>query len=129
MSANIGLLDHYNLSTRNLSETVRFYSEVLGLEHGWRPPLEMPGAWLYSEGHPIVHINDISGTDRPQEYQTGPIDHVAFSSRGFAGMKAHLTGKGIEFRFNELAGGSRWQIFLRDPNGVMLELNFDVAKE
>jgi catechol 2,3-dioxygenase-like lactoylglutathione lyase family enzyme len=129
MGVNVGLLDHYNLCTRNLDETVQFYQDVLGLERGWRPPLDIPGAWLYSEGRPIVHVNDIAATDQPQKMNTGSIDHVAFASRGFKGMKLHLASKGIEFRSNELAGGRVWQIFLRDPNGVVLELNFDVAKE
>ena len=31
MSMSVGVLDHYNVSTRNLRDTVRFYEEVLGL--------------------------------------------------------------------------------------------------
>src|SRR6516225_9950654 len=106
MSMSVGMLDHYNVSTRNLRDTVRFYEEALGLVNGPRPPFDFPGAWLYSEGHPVLHLNDISPTVKP-----------------------HLTRKGVPFRVNEVPNSSRRQIFLTDPNNVLIELNFDVAKE
>jgi catechol 2,3-dioxygenase-like lactoylglutathione lyase family enzyme len=129
MSMSVGMLDHYNVSTRNLRETVRFYEEVLGLVNGPRPPFDFPGAWLYSEGHPVLHLNDISPTDKRQPLDSGVIDHVAFGSRGFDAMKRHLAQKGVSFRVNEVPNSSRRQIFLSDPNNVLIELNFDVAKE
>ena len=38
MNMRVGMLDHYNVSTRKLDDTVRFYEEVLGLKNGPRPP-------------------------------------------------------------------------------------------
>jgi catechol 2,3-dioxygenase-like lactoylglutathione lyase family enzyme len=129
MSMSVGMLDHYNVSTRNLRDTVRFYEEVLGLVNGPRPPFDFPGAWLYSEGHPVLHLNDISPTDKPQRPDSGVIDHIAFGSRGFDAIKQHLTGKGVSFRVNEVPNSTRRQIFLTDPNNILIELNFDVANE
>jgi catechol 2,3-dioxygenase-like lactoylglutathione lyase family enzyme len=126
---SVGKLDHYNVSTRNLGATVRFYEETLGFVNGPRPPFDFPGAWLYSDGHPVLHLNDISPTDTPQRPDSGVIDHVAFGSRGFEAMKKHLAQKGIQFRVNEVPNSSRRQIFLTDPNNVLLELNFDIANE
>jgi catechol 2,3-dioxygenase-like lactoylglutathione lyase family enzyme len=126
---SVGVLDHYNVSTRNLRDTVRFYEEVLGLVSGPRPPFDFPGAWLYSEGHPVLHLNDISPTDKPQRPDSGVIDHIAFGSRGFEAMKQHLARKGVAFRANEVPNSTRRQIFVTDPNNVLIELNFDVAKE
>src|ERR1700692_3472995 len=59
MSMSVGLLDHFNIRTRKLSDTVRFYEDVLGLEKGARPNFAFPGAWMYSEGKPVVHLVDI----------------------------------------------------------------------
>ena len=129
MSMSVGVLDHYNVSTRNLRDTVRFYEEALGLVNGPRPPFDFPGAWLYSEGHPVLHLNDISPTDKPQRPDSGVIDHVAFGSRGFEAIKQHLTRKGVPFRVNEVPNSTRRQIFVTDPNNVLIELNFDVANE
>jgi catechol 2,3-dioxygenase-like lactoylglutathione lyase family enzyme len=129
MSMSVGVLDHYNVSTRNLRDTVRFYEDILGLVNGPRPPFDFPGAWLYSEGHPVLHLNDISPTDKKQPPDSGVIDHVAFGSRGFDAMKRHLAQKGVEFRLNEVPNSTRRQIFLSDPNNILIELNFDVSKD
>jgi catechol 2,3-dioxygenase-like lactoylglutathione lyase family enzyme len=128
-NVGVGKLDHYNVSTRNLAATVRFYEDALGFVNGPRPPFDFPGAWLYSDGHPVLHLNDISPTDKQQRPDSGVIDHVAFGSRGFEAMKKHLAQKGLEFRVNEVPNSTRRQIFLTDPNNVLLELNFDIAGE
>ena len=129
MSMSVGVLDHYNVSTRRLGDTVRFYEDILGLTNGPRPPFDFPGAWLYSEGHPVLHLNDISPTDKQQPADSGVIDHIAFGSRGFEAMQRHLAQKGVQFRVNVVPNSSRRQIFLTDPNNVLIELNYDVGKE
>ena len=43
MEVSVGLLDHYNVSTRRLKETVRFYEDVLGFVNGPRPQFDFPG--------------------------------------------------------------------------------------
>ncbi len=57
------------------------------------------------------------------------IDHIAFGSRGFEAMKRHLTQKEIPFRINQVPNSRRWQIFVTDPNNILIELNFDVGQE
>jgi catechol 2,3-dioxygenase-like lactoylglutathione lyase family enzyme len=129
MDMSVGVLDHYNVSTRNLKETVQFYVDVLGFVDGPRPPFSFPGAWLYSAGHPVLHLSDISQTDKQQRPDSGVINHIAFGSRGFEAMKKHLTDKGVPFRINQVPNSTRWQIFLVDPNNVELELNFETKNE
>jgi catechol 2,3-dioxygenase-like lactoylglutathione lyase family enzyme len=125
----VGLLDHFNIRTRNLGETVRFYEDVLGLENGPRPNFAFPGAWLYSEGRAVVHLVDISPTAEAQKPDSGVVHHVAFVAQGFHRMKERLQAKGFPFEAREVPGGDLWQIFVHDPNGVMIELNYEMAKE
>lgn len=129
MNMSVGVLDHFNIRTRKLADTVRFYEDVLGLEKGARPNFAFPGAWMYSEGKPVVHLVDISGTAEPQKPDSGVVHHVAFASQGFAGMQRRLESKGMEFDSRQVPGGDLWQIFVNDPNGVMIELNYEAAKE
>jgi catechol 2,3-dioxygenase-like lactoylglutathione lyase family enzyme len=129
MTVSVGLLDHYNIHTRSLDETVRFYQDALGLEVGPRPPFRVPGAWMYSEGRPVVHLMDISGTDQPQKSGTGAIHHVAFVSRGFEAMKQRLDARGVAFHTSNAVTGDVAQIFVTDPNGVVVELNYDMNVE
>jgi catechol 2,3-dioxygenase-like lactoylglutathione lyase family enzyme len=126
---SVGLLDHFNIRTRKLADTVRFYEDVLDLKNGDRPNFTFPGAWMYSEGKPVVHIVDIANTDEQQKPDSGVVHHVAFASRGFAGMKQRLTFKRLPFDVREVPGVAVWQIFVTDPNGVMLELNYEMANE
>ncbi len=126
---SVGLLDHYNIRTRKFDDTLRFYCDILGLENGARPAFNFPGAWLYSEGRAVVHLVDLSPTREPQKPDSGVVHHVAFVSRGFAAMKQRLKTKAVPFDSREVPGGEVWQIFIRDPNGVMVELNYEMAKE
>ena len=129
MSVSVGVLDHFNIRTRNLADTVRFYEDVLGLENGARPNFAFPGAWMYSEGRAVVHLVDISATSEPQKPDSGVVHHVAFASRGFDAMRSRLKQKGMGFDARQVPGGELWQIFVHDPNGVMIELNYEAAKE
>ena len=97
---SVGLLDHYNIRTANLTATVDFYETMLGLEDGDRPACNFPGTW-----------------------------HIAFVSKGFEAMKRHLEGAGYRFEARGVPGGKLWQIFVRDPNGLLTGLNYDAQAE
>ena len=129
MKMSVGMLDHYNVSTSKLNETVHFYEDVMGFTNGPRPPFNFPGAWLYSAGHPVLHLNDISQTGKQQRPDSGVIDHIAFGSHGFEAMKRHLADKSVPYRVNQVPNSARWQIFLRHPNNVEIELNFETKNE
>ena len=84
---------------------------------------------MYSEGKAVVHLVDISATDEAQKPASGVVHHVAFASQGFDGMRQRLQSKGMEFDSRQVPGGDLWQIFVNDPNGVMIELNYEAAME
>ena len=62
MKMSVGVLDHYNVSTRELEETVHFYENVLGFTNGPRPPFNFPGAWLYSSNRYVKVGNGSSAS-------------------------------------------------------------------
>jgi catechol 2,3-dioxygenase-like lactoylglutathione lyase family enzyme len=121
---SIGIVDHFAINTRLLDKTVQFYETVLGLENGPRPNFSFPGAWLYSEGRAIVHLVDVSAEKSEQTIGTGALHHVAFASRGFDVMRDRLLRHGISFDAREKTADGVKRIFVTDPNGVMLELNY-----
>ena len=49
-------LNHYTIIARDLEATKDFYTDVVGLSVGDRPPLDFPGYWLYCGGVPTVHL-------------------------------------------------------------------------
>ena len=41
-------LDHDNINTSNMKDTMGFYTDLLDFTDGFRPPFDFPGAWLYA---------------------------------------------------------------------------------
>jgi len=118
---NVNAIDHVNIRTHDLERLVRFYTDVLGLEVGERPSFRSRGAWLYAAGHPVVHV---SVTDAPPAGDTLPLDHVAFAMTGLESARERLRAAGIEFDEFAVPARAMHQIFLSDPDGLTLELNF-----
>ena len=114
-------LDHVTINTARPDETTEFYTKLLGMYVGPRPPLGFPGVWLYVGERPVIHLVFVeSQTDA----ETGDFDHFAFLGSDFAGVKEKLVAQGIEFRENIVAGGTTRQLFFPDPNNVKVEINF-----
>ena len=55
---------------------------------------------------------------------TGAVHHVALACYGHDAMLATLDRLGLEHRENHVVAIDLKQIFVRDPNGVLLELNY-----
>jgi len=118
-------MNHFTILTDDVSGTIRFYEEFLGLTSGPRPPFDFPGAWLYAGGVPILHV--IGG--RPDsELKAGVIDHMAFSAVGLSDTIGKLVARNIEHTCRRLVGAGTWQLFFHDPNGARVELDFDAAE-
>ncbi len=134
----VSRLEHVNIRCARLAATIAFYVDVLGLSEGPRPNFPFRGAWLYCGDTAVVHL--VEAADHPGSWtgtlerasdtqtglDTGAFDHVAFHGEDFEGMKAKLSAAGIAFRERAVPGGSLRQLFVPDPEGVMVELNFYV---
>jgi hypothetical protein len=55
---------------------------------------------------------------------TGVIDHVAFRCTGLSNMVEHLHRLGVPFSERQVDDQGLFQLFLMDPNGIKVELNF-----
>lgn len=117
----IAAMNHFTILTDDVPRTVRFYADLLGLAEGFRPNFDFPGAWLYSGDNAVLHV--IGGRSRA-ELRPGVIDHVAFSAAGLAETLASLTAHGIAHTCRRQTGSGVWQVFVHDPNGVRVELDF-----
>lgn len=129
-------LDHFSIRTTDVEGTRDFLVRALGLTNGDRPPFKFPGAWLYCGDKDVIHIigiepDDNGGLvdylgDREQTANTGTgaVDHLAFAAEDIDSMRARLAAQGIATREREVPLLGLRQIFLEDPNGVTIELNF-----
>jgi len=134
---SLSALDHCSIRTVKLAETCDFYTGVLGMTDGDRPDFDFPGHWLYVDGKPVVHLVGIDPDDPSglQEYLGGSIDaqslqgsgafdHVAFRAEEPERLIAHLQAKGCPYRERQVPGMDLYQIFIEDPNGITVELNY-----
>lgn len=119
-------LDHYNLrAPRELMEQLRsFYCEVVGLSVGTRPPFASFGYWLYAGGQPILHLSETRQGDTRDIQTASTFDHAAFNCTGRAEFERRLTELGIPYRSSRVPGLGQIQLFIRDPAGNGVELNF-----
>src|SRR5438105_4523539 len=89
----ISKVDHYSIRTTDLEASRRFYTEILELRVGYRPPFPFPGLWLYRDietDSAIVHVIGIDADDPESLHAylgerspagsagTGHFDHIAF---------------------------------------------------
>ena len=121
-------LNHFNITApHELLEKVRdFYVEVIGLVVGERPSFRRRGFWLYARNEPIVHLTACDPDDDRAEGEVGLnfFDHIAFSCEGLLGLIERLRNLKIPYEVVEIPSLKQIQVFVRDPAGVGVELNF-----
>jgi len=115
-------MNHFTVLTDDLERTRAFYVGLLGLREGPRPPLGFPGAWLYAGERPVLHV--IAGRALPEE-RRGVLDHMAFSAKDLAGITGKLEAQGIAYDLRKQPESGVWQLFLFDPSGAKVELDFE----
>ena len=101
-----------------------FYCNVVGLTEGFRPSFERFGFWLYIGDQDVLHlITPKEGDGRSP--QKSSFDHIAFKTANHQDVLKKLKSLNILFEEKPIPGMSAHQIFLRDPAGNRVELNFD----
>lgn len=132
----LSALAHYSIRSSNLDEARRFYTEILGLVEGFRPPFDFEGYWLYLDkdepGLGVVHLVSTGpATSRylgqPQGAEgngTGALDHIAFDGNDWAAIRRCIKKAGLPYSERLVPGLGLRQVFLKDPDGITIELNF-----
>ena len=129
-------LNHCSIRTAKLEFTKDFFTGALGLSVGDRPALPFPGYWLYLGDTAVVHlvgidpddprglIDHLGEADIDSVEGTGSFDHVAFTASDAPEMLDRLRRLGIPFRERQVPDLDLFQIFIEDPNGVTIEMNY-----
>lgn len=122
-------LDHFSLRTEDVEQTTKFFVDAIGLENGPRPPFKFPGTWLYVDGKPVIHV---LGIDEETNKYLGAYeingnsaaDHVAFQCQDPDSFRQRFNQLGLEYFEREVPETNVIQIFLKEPNGFTVELQF-----
>jgi len=139
-------LDHVNVLTRDLPGTIAFYEDLLEMKARPAPSGDIKrAAWIYDDGDlPILHVQAVDPAQPEAKFadirkrlgeligrldldrlkDTGSVEHVALECLDYDRVRKRCEDRGIEVRLNYVERNRLRQIFIRDPNGVILELNF-----
>lgn len=133
-------LAHVAIRTNALEITKDFYCRVLGFREGFRPAFPFPGAWLYLDGErpddAVLHLIGIDRADPSglNDYLGeqgedalvggGAVDHVAFAASDLHSMRERLRAMGVTYRERVVPTLELHQLFIEDPSGITIELNF-----
>ena len=132
--------EHVLILADDVDKTKDFYVDILGLNIGYRPDFPFKGYWLYLDKNPkaaCIHLA-MRKQDTGQDYYigkkddvksgSGAIDHVAFNADDIEGMKAKLEKISIEYTHRKVPGFPLEQLFIMDPDGVKVELNYATSE-
>jgi len=109
-------LNHYFVRANDLEQTKDFYCDVLGFQVMPRPSFPFPGYYL---GTPKNAVTDHAGV----------VDHIAFVATEPGGFIRRFKERGLDFQPRSLPEFDLYQIFVKDPNGLTIELNFFGLKD
>ena len=127
-------LEHFTIRCEDPEHTRDFYCDVVGLKMGDRPDLGVKGYWLYAGDTPSVHLLDkkemaeLTGEPPRTDPETAALDHVAFVCRDLKGAKQRLKDHGIDYK-ESVFPGLMVQLFVTDPDNILVELNFKDADQ
>jgi catechol 2,3-dioxygenase-like lactoylglutathione lyase family enzyme len=127
-------LNHYFVRANDLERTKDFYCDVLGFEVMPRPDFPFPGYWLGVNGKIQVHMGPhgipnaelyyLGTTPKSATDNTGVVDHIAFLATEPEKFDKRLKAAGVTSRNRFFPEFQLYQMFVKDPNGLTVELNF-----
>jgi catechol 2,3-dioxygenase-like lactoylglutathione lyase family enzyme len=127
-------LNHYLVVSKNLERSKKFYQEVLGMQLAERPDFGFPGYWLRLGDDICVHLasqerNEIQDRFLLKKHPkgttgSGSVDHIAFLAKDPYDVRGRIEANKVEMHFRSFPEAKLFQIFLKDPDDVTIELNF-----
>jgi catechol 2,3-dioxygenase-like lactoylglutathione lyase family enzyme len=127
-------LNHYLIVSKNLERSKQFYQKVLGLELADRPDFGFPGYWLKTGDEICVHLASQDANKIRDKYLlkkhpkgtngSGSVDHIAFLAKNPEAVSKRIKQNKVDMHVRSFPDAKLFQIFLKDPDDVTIELNF-----
>jgi catechol 2,3-dioxygenase-like lactoylglutathione lyase family enzyme len=111
-------LNHVAVHVADLEASHRFYEQVLGLSRIPRPAFDFPGTW-----YRLGHDQELHLIARPVEGDATPRErHFALKVNDLDAFASHLERQGVAYRGPSPRPDGARQVFVRDPDGHVIEL-------
>ena len=112
-------LNHVAIYVTDVAGSSEFFRKVLRLEPLPRPAFNFPGAWFRLGTNQELHL--IAGKGAPF-FSSHPNNHFALRVDNIEEWEDHLAKIGADFNEKKRRPDGAWQVFLRDPDGHVIEL-------
>lgn len=122
MTITVKQVAHVCILAHDLEATRRFYEDVLGLSIAFNflRDGKVFGFYLNAGGRSHVEVFQRDGTSFDE---TNQINHLCLEVESIDDAIAHVEGRGVALMRPKKKGvDGTWQAWVRDPNGVKIEL-------
>lgn len=112
-------LNHVAIHVADVEKSCAFYCDVLRLQPMNRPAFNFPGAWFRLGTFQELHI---IGGRTEQVISNNRGNHYALRVDDLVAWQQHFQALGVEHRPPQRRPDGATQVYLRDPDGHMIEL-------
>jgi catechol 2,3-dioxygenase-like lactoylglutathione lyase family enzyme len=125
-------LDHVALRCTDIEKVKSFFTEILGLTVGYRPPFPFPGFWLYAERKCMLHLfsrnahfyGNETASQELVSSESNIVDHIALWSDDYNSIMAKIKKNNLNFSESNIPELNTRQVFIQAPENLIVELNF-----
>lgn len=125
--------DHVNIRTMDVPGTLAFFRDVLAMKtcpFPGRSDMETAGWVLGPDDVALLHVNH-GGEQYPTDEVSpwspgggGAVHHVALNCADYDATRKRLVEHNLDFVENDVPQINLRQLFVQEPNGIYIELNF-----
>ena len=123
-------VDHIVLQAVDVPETIKFYTEILGMTHSeFQPPAGGAVRQSLHFGTQKINLHDSGSPFRPHARNpaAGSVDICFITHQPLCDWQQHLTKFGIVVEDGPVrktgANGTLLSIYIRDPDGNLIEIS------
>ncbi len=115
---------HTSITVKNMDESIAFYTGVLGMTLGSRREIKENDAEIaFLETKGTNHRIELTWWRGKKDYAEGDqLDHMAFGVEDLGKFMEEMKSKKVEIAKEPYTLGSSRIAFIKDPNGIWLEM-------
>ena len=126
----INSIDHIVIQAVDVPQSIRFYSEILGMTHSeFQPPTGGPMRHSLHFGAQKINLHDAGSPFSPHARNpaTGSVDLCLITQQPLSDWQQHFTNCEILVEDGPVrktgANGMLLSIYIRDPDGNLIEIS------
>jgi lactoylglutathione lyase len=118
-------INHVLVLTSDLKAMECFWTKLIGLQVGERPPFPFNGVWIYSDNKPLVHIAEQAAS----VFGNGAIAHVALEGSDYKSLIKRLNTNSYLYTEKVVPLSGERQVFIVGPDGLIVEMLFPLTEQ